>query len=154
MMNFISSPEQVALARSWVDKKQIYSVADPDTKIYDLVQNNFFAICKVLFKSPHMTTDEKNALLEQVVGDDKSDLAKNVTIQCGVSIPDPAAKENAWKEIVNPNSTYSDKERQAMMSGFYAYSQLELTRPYADKYYEALKDFNKHHSWKYMDSFI
>lgn len=41
-----------------------------------------------------------------------------------------------------------------MMSGFYAGSQLELTRPYADKYYEALRDFNKHHSWKYMDSFV
>lgn len=74
--------------------------------------------------------------------------------QCEASIPDPAAKEHAWNEIVNPNSTHSDKERQAMMMGFWASSQLELTRPYADKYYESLKDFNKYHSWKYMDSFI
>jgi hypothetical protein len=35
-----------------------------------------FAICKVLFKSSHMTTEEKFALLEKVIADDKSDLAK------------------------------------------------------------------------------
>lgn len=99
------------MARSWVEKKYVHTADAADTKIYDLSQNNFFAICKVLSKSAHMTTDEKKALLEQVVGDDKSDLAKNVRIQCETSIPDADVKEKAWNEIVNPNSTYSDKER-------------------------------------------
>ena len=30
----------------------------------------------------------------------------------------------------------------------------DLTKQYADKYYEALKDFNKHHGWRYVESFI
>lgn len=101
----------MALARSWIDKKQIHTAEAPDTKLYDLAQNNLFAICKVLFKSACMTTDEKNAMLTAVIGEDKSDLAKNVRIQCETSIPDAAVKEKAWNEIVNPNSEYSDKEK-------------------------------------------
>lgn len=154
MMGFITSQEQVTLARSWVDKKYVHTAADPETKISDLLQNNLFSICKTLFKSPHMTIDEKNAMLEKVVGDDVSDLAKAVRITCGASIPDPAVKEKTWNEIMNPTSTCSDKEKEAMMSGFYAWSQFELTKPYADKYYEALKDFNKKFSYRYTESFI
>lgn len=36
MMGFISSPEQVTLARSWVDKKEIFTAEAKDTKIYEL----------------------------------------------------------------------------------------------------------------------
>jgi hypothetical protein len=73
-----------------------------------------------MFKSPHLTTEEKNQILEKIVGEDKSDLAKRVRIQCETSIPDAAVKEKAWLEIINPKSTMSDVEKQAMMSGFYA----------------------------------
>ena len=76
MMSFISTQEQVTLARSWIDKEKIHTSADPDKGIYDLAKNNKFSICKVLFKSPHMTNEDKFALLEKVIGDDKSDLAK------------------------------------------------------------------------------
>lgn len=41
-----------------------------------------------------------------------------------------------------------------MMAGFYAPSQLDLVRPYFDKYYEALRDFNTHHGYRYMETFI
>lgn len=44
-----------------------------------------------------MTNEEKNELLEKIIGDDKSDLAKRLRIQCEVSIPDAAVKEKAWK---------------------------------------------------------
>jgi hypothetical protein len=40
------------------------------------------------------------------------------------------------------------------MSGFYAWSQTDLTKQYADKYYEALKDFNKHFGYRQIESFI
>lgn len=83
-----------------------------------------------------MTTEEKNELLAKVLGDDKSDLAKTVKIQCETSLPDAAAKEKAWNEIVDPKSSCSAKEREAMMAGFFAKSQKDLTAPYADKYFE------------------
>lgn len=101
-----------------------------------------------------MTTEEKNKMLEQIIGDDKSDLAKRVKIQCEVSIPDAAVKEKAWNDIVDPKSTVSDVDKRAIMSGFWAGSQYELTKPYADKYYEALKDFNKHFGYRQVESFI
>lgn len=36
MMSFISSTEQVTLARGWIDKKTIHTSADADKSIYDL----------------------------------------------------------------------------------------------------------------------
>lgn len=101
----------MTLARSWIDKKKIHTIGEPDKAIYDLAQNNMFSICKVLFKSPHMTNEEKFAMLEKVLGDDKSDLAKRTRIQCETSIPDAAVKEKAWNEIINPKSTNSDIEK-------------------------------------------
>jgi hypothetical protein len=101
-----------------------------------------------------MSNEEKFELLEKVLGDDKSDLAKRLRLQCEVSIPDAAVKEKAWYDITDPKSTVSDVEKRAIMSGFYAASQVELTNQYADKYYEALKDFNKHFSYRQVESFI
>lgn len=69
-----------------------------------------------------MTTDEKNGLLEKVLKDDKSDIAKSVRLQCEVSIADPAIKAKAWEDITDPNSPFSMKEKQAKMAGFYAWS--------------------------------
>ena len=61
-------------------------------------------------------------MLEKVIGNDKSDLAKCLRLTCETAIADPAAKEKAWNEIINPNSETSNKEKIAMMGGFYAWS--------------------------------
>jgi len=154
MFSFTTSKDQVNLSLSWVDKKYIHTAAEPGKKIHDLQANNLRSICKTVFKSPHLTNEEKMQLLEKVIGDDKSDIAKNVRIQCEASIPDPAVKEQVWKEITDPNSEISIKERQSKMMGFYARSQFDICKPYADKYYEELKDFDKKHSNKYVEAFM
>lgn len=92
MFSFISSEESVKLALSWVDKEYVHTADKPDDKIQDLKAANLQSICKNLFKSQYMTTDAKNALLEKVLKDDKSDIAKSVRLQCEVSIADPAVK--------------------------------------------------------------
>ena len=93
-------------------------------------------------------------LLEKVLKDDKSDIARDVRAQCMTSIADPAVKEQAWKDITDPKSPLSNKLKEAKMLGFYAWSQYDLVQPYFDRYYEELKDFDKRHSNQYVNSFI
>jgi len=57
MFSFISSPESVELAQSWVDKEYIHSADKPDEKIYALKVSHKQSICKNLFKSVHMQTE-------------------------------------------------------------------------------------------------
>jgi hypothetical protein len=70
------------------------------------------------------------------------------------SIADPAVKAQAWKDITDPKCTLSSKAKEAMMHGFYSWSQFELVQPYFDKYYEELKDFDKRHSNQYVNVFL
>ena len=68
-----------------------------------------------MFKSNGLSTDEKMQLLEKVLADDKSDIARDVRAQCMTSIADPAVKEQAWKDITDPKSPISNKLKEAKM---------------------------------------
>ena len=111
---------------------------DGNTEIKKLTASHQRSIIKRLFKSSVLTLERKNELLEQVLKDDNSDLAKNARHSCEASINTPENKERVWKELLDPNSKLSSKERQAMMGGFYSWDQLDLCRPYFDKFYECL----------------
>ena len=93
---------------------------------------------KVLFKSGELTTEAKNSLLEFVIGDDNSDLAKNAKHACSASIATAENKERVWNELLDPKSKFSAKESEAMMAGFYSWDQIDLCRPYFNKFYECL----------------
>lgn len=154
MFSFISSAESVTLAQSWVEKEYIHSAEKPDDKIYDLKSSHLQSICKNLFKSTHMTTEQKNVLLEKVLKDDKSDIAKSVRLYCEVAVNDPAVKAQAWKDIVDPNSSFSMKEKQAKMGGFYSWGQFDICKPYFDMYYEQLKDLDGSFTTKFVEAFL
>lgn len=85
-----------------------------------------------------MTNEFKKDLLEKHLGDDKSDLSKNTRIFCEAAQADPAVKEKIWKELINPNSTYSLYERRAMMGGFYSWDQIDICEPYFEKFYDEI----------------
>jgi aminopeptidase N len=108
---------------------------------------------KGLFSSNLLTTEQKRAHLQEVQGDDKSDLAQNCKLTCEAYIPTAENKAAVWKEITDPNSTLSAKQRQAQMGGFFSASQLDLVRPYFDKYYEVLPDIESQHGYKYLQFF-
>ena len=59
IVSFISSPESVTLAQSWIDKHYIHTADAPDTKIQDLKEANLRSIIKVLFKSDHLANELK-----------------------------------------------------------------------------------------------
>lgn len=80
----------------------------------------------------------KKSLLEKVLGDDKSDVADHLRLTCEALGPDPKVKEKVWNELIDPNSKMSVYDKYAYMEGFYNFNQIDIIRPYFDKFYDVL----------------
>ena len=72
---------------------------------------------------------------------------------CNSCLPDPEVKAQVWKEITDPNSVESIYDRRAKMAGFYSYGQLDIIRPYFDKFYDVLPQIYEKQSFKYVENF-
>lgn len=55
-----------------------------------------YSILKKVFEEPSISTEFKNALIEKVIGDDKSDIAQNTRETCTALIPEAATKALVW----------------------------------------------------------
>jgi len=75
IFGFISRKDHVDLAMKWNQSGFIHSATDANKNLFDLQSTHKHSIVKKLHKSVHLSQDTKNAMLEQVIGDDKSDLA-------------------------------------------------------------------------------
>jgi aminopeptidase N len=76
--------------------------------------------------------------IEAELSRDATDAGARHAVACRASIPDPAAKEAAWAQIVSgtlPNATF-----RAMLAGFMDDDQPELLEPYVDRYFEVVGD--------------
>jgi aminopeptidase N len=76
--------------------------------------------------------------IEAELGLDATDAGARHAAACRASVPDPAAKEAAWAQIVSgtlPNATF-----RAMLAGFMDDDQPELLAPYVDRYFEVVPD--------------
>ena len=76
--------------------------------------------------------------IEAELGRDATDAGDRHAVACRASVPDPAAKEAAWAQIVSgtlPNATF-----RAMLAGFMDADQPELLAPYVDRYFEVVGD--------------
>lgn len=90
----------------------------------------------------------------KITGDDNSDIAINTRARCMAGLPDAAIKAKVWAEITDLNSQESLYVRNAKISGFYSWDQLDIIAPYFEKYYEILPVLNKGTSFKYLESFF
>jgi len=88
--------------------------------------------------------------LNKVLGDDKSDVAKNCRLRCKASIPTAENKAEIWEAVTSETSDYSMYEREAMISGFYSYGQLDILEPYFDKFFEVLPGIYKKQADRYF----
>jgi aminopeptidase N len=78
------------------------------------------------------------ASIEAELARDATDAGARHAATCRASLPDPAAKEAAWAQIVSgtlPNATF-----RAMLAGFMDYDQPELLAPYVDRYFAVVSD--------------
>jgi len=93
-------------------------------------------------------------MMEHVMNDDKSDIAENVRLTCMAYLPDTAGKAETWKALIDINSTESLKERAAKMAGFHSWNQLDITRPYFDKFFDELRNIQAGTPYKYQEAFF
>ena len=68
-------------------------------------------------------------------------------------ISDAANKEQVWKDITNSKSTYSDAQKEALMAGFWVQEQLDLVRPYFDKYFDMITTIESENGFKFLQHF-
>lgn len=73
-----------------------------------------------------------------MLGDDKSDVAKNCRLTCGASIATAENKAKVWEQLVNEDCGLSMYEREALVGGFYSYDQLDILEPYFEKFFHVL----------------
>lgn len=59
------------------------------------------------------------------------------------SMPDPAIKEQIWKEFTDPSSKRSLVEKEAEMRNFVNFQQQNLIKPYKEKFLSNLPEMYK-----------
>ncbi len=94
------------------------------------------------------------AWMEKVIGNDDSDIAVRTKAACMAGLPDPENKAKVWAELTDPTSTLSLYVRTAKMSGFYSPDQLDLIKPYFQKYFEILPTLSQQTTFKYISTFF
>lgn len=102
----------------WLKDGNVRHMTDSETILYSLKQSHKNTILIKAFKFPGMDKEAKMKLLEEILGDEKSDLAINTRLTCLAGLPDANVKEDTWKAITDVNSQESLKERSAKMAGF------------------------------------
>lgn len=69
-------------------------------------------------------------------------------------IPTAESKAKIWEEVTDVNSTESIYKRAAKMGGFYSYKQLDIVRPYFDKFFDVLPQVYEKQAFKYVENFF
>jgi hypothetical protein len=110
-------------------------------------------ILKTLCRSTKISTETKKELIEKVLKDDKSDIARRTRLTCETAFATLENKEKYWNILVDENTEYSIYDREAIISGFCSWDQLELCEPFAEKFYDALTTLSDKHAQRYQHSF-
>ena len=153
LWGFLSSKNDVEMALKWVENGQIQD-KDEKKDLFELKQSHNMSIVKVINKSTHVSETCKMELLDKVLGEDKSDLAKQCRMTCEASRNHLGVKKATWNELVDPKSKLSLYERRAMMFGFYSWDQIDTCTPFFDMFYDSLEELYKVHTYKYIEIFF
>jgi aminopeptidase N len=75
---------------------------------------------------------EGDALVEREAEADRSASGHQAALAARASRPDPAAKEQAWQQLVDPH--VSNRDFEAIVAGLWTAGQEDLVEPYLDRY--------------------
>jgi len=146
IFNFITTQDQVDLAQQWLKSGFIHTPKEPTKSLNELLPNDKRMILKTLCRSTKISTDTKKELMEKVLKDDKSDIARRTRLTCEAASATLENKEKYWKILIDENTEYSIYDREAMISGFCSWDQLELCEPFSEKFYDALTTLSDKHA--------
>ena len=145
--------ENFALIKEWAKAGWITSTGS-DNKIYELQKKHKFTILTHVFRHPEVALDAKMSMLNETMGDDKTDLAVNARAKCMAALPDAESKAKTWAELTDGQSKDSVYLRTAKIGGFYCAEQLPMLKPYFTKFFEVLPDIAKSCSHRYLETFF
>lgn len=152
LFGFTTSEADIQKVLTWLRAGSILN--DDGTTIFKLSSSHKRGILQVFSKRGKFPAKDMPALIDEVLGEDKSDLAKNTRLVCAAAVPEAANKEKVWNDLLDPQSSLSSKQRQAMMSGFYSWDQIDLIRPYFSRFYEILPQLALDHGNLYVERFF
>ena len=116
-ISFVTEHEHLKLTAEWIHTGKI--VIDGHAVQCTLTPAHKYEILKAYYASPHFTLDEKKALKVKTFEGDESDKARNIGKICDYSLPDPALKEQLWREITDSQTTESLSELRNKIQGFW-----------------------------------
>ena len=129
--SFIHTPADLHTMKDWLEhstSNHIFKIpVDPVVRDKVLV---------AIWASSSVDPQDKEVILNQQLGADKSYEATVCRKQCFAAAPLWENKEKLWGWFVDEESTSSNKMRLAAMKVFWQAGQAELLLPYVHKYFE------------------
>ena len=152
-ISFVTEHEHLKLTAEWIHTGKI--VFDGTEMKCALTPMHKYEILKAYYASIHFTLDEKKALRAKTFEGDESDKARNISKICEYSLPDPALKEQLWREITDSQTTESLSELRNKIQGFWQRKQqLELITPYFEKYYSIVNKIVESRDREFAEVFM
>lgn len=154
LLKFLKTKKHTDMAIQWLEAGNVCNDKGEEIKGCELNQAHKHTILRVVHSKPSINVTKKQELLTKVVGDDQSDVVINLKLSCEALLPDKAAKEKVWKEIIDYTNKLSSYERLAYMSSFFNIESADILAPYFQKYIDTVKDCASCGDRNFVSAFI
>ncbi len=147
IMAFACKPEHKKMMLQWL--KEGTGVADAT-----LSQSNRYAVIGRAFEDPAFPREETQKLLDKELEKDKSDEGLRAKRACQAAIPTAENKAKHWEMFIDEKTKENDHMLFASMGGFNSWENLELLKPYVDKYFDVIASVFAKRSRTYAETFF
>lgn len=152
-LTFVTEADHLRMAASWIESGKI--TIEGEDLACELTNEHKYDILKRYYACDAFTLDMKKALKAKTLSDDQSDNAKKVSQICDNSLPDAALKEKLWNEITDFDSKDTLIQTQIKIAAFFQrQQQLELIKPYFQKFYDIILDVVEKRDREFSEVFM
>jgi len=97
LFGFLSDQDHLKSALEWMQDGHIFVLKGGERhQVFKLGQKHKYSILKKMFEEPTMPTEAKKSMMDNIIGEDKSDIAENTRETCLALIPSAESKEQIW----------------------------------------------------------
>lgn len=104
-IQFLQDKDHLELMANWILKE-----SENVKGYFKLTSAQKYSVLKTYHACPEFSVDQKKALKEAVIKDDKTDEGQVVAKACDMLLPDAELKEKLWTEICDPETKEPLKE--------------------------------------------
>lgn len=152
-LQFVTEKEHLDLVAKWIREAKI-SIEGEELTV-PLTSSHKYTILKSFYASPDFTVAVKEELKKVALEGDNSDQAKNTVKVCEMALPEEALKAKLWDEITDTSKDIALMELKQKVAGFFQrHQQLDLIKPYFDKFYKVCEKVVNEKDREYAEIFI